>query len=61
MKIRTLEATFIYTESKRREVQTVTYLDEDSEGKYTIKRVYVIEMKRNLVLDTHTNEFLVPE
>jgi hypothetical protein len=61
MKVRTIEATFHHTESNRRETRTVTCIFGDRSEYYTLTKVFVIELKRSLVFDKETNEFLVPD
>jgi hypothetical protein len=61
MKIRTIEATFIYPVSGKREVKTVTCLFSDRNEKYDLTMLFVVEFNQKLVFDKSDNSFLVRE
>ena len=58
---RTLIATLVYTESGRREEKEITYLASQESQRYTLTKVFVLELNRELLIDKETNEILIPE
>jgi len=58
---RTLIATLVYTESGRREEKEITYLASQKSQQYTLTKVFVLELNRELLIDKETNEILIPE
>jgi hypothetical protein len=58
---RTLIATLVYTESGRREEKQITYLASQESQQYTLTKVFVLELNRELLIDKETNEILIPE
>ena len=58
---RTLIATLVYTESGRREEKEITYLASQESQQYTLTKVFVLELNRELLIDKETNEILIPE
>lgn len=59
IKIRTVIATIVYTESKRREEKMVTIWDD--QPNYTLAKLFIVEFQRKLIVDKSTNEILIPE
>jgi hypothetical protein len=58
---RTLIATLVYTESGRREEKEITDLASQESQQYTLTKVFVLELNRELLIDKETNEILIPE
>lgn len=61
MKIRQIEVTIRHAESDRREVRTLTFLFDDRSERYTLTKVYVVELGERVVFDKEENLVLLPD
>lgn len=59
MKIRRISATFHYCNSGDKEEKTVDCLFDESAEKYTLTKVYVVQLAKSFVFSKSDNTFLV--
>lgn len=61
LRLRTMTVTLKHTESKTQEEQAITVQFDDYTDQFTLVKVFVLELRREVLFDKEANEILLPD